>query len=963
MFLDNFTCVYKKRIILNKAIQPENIVFFQGIYKKIYILDRNDVLDSNVNLESWDSLDNIPHTLYVDEIIRYYHYHSDNIVYSYILPPELINVFQEPIHFVRNMNVFCLRHNKWERASLICKLEKGPNNSIYDVCYYINSNIISNILQQRREPKINTFFSLTDKSELERINEKYSDELNYIYTSDDTNIEMDNTIIYDTCSILKNFTKDHFSYYNYQLKDISWMKSIETHVDKNSNTISHKYTPLYPILNNEYMIENRLIYPKEMLNLKNCERTEEYKFYGGNLISEVGLGKTLITYGHILNTKDYYFDKFIERSTTCNYFYKRGLKRGTSCQETTLPKSLYCQEHRNSIFIDKPKLKLNQTELSNFSFSDITTTICGIRYLKTNSTLVICPNQLCDQWAREYYNNLNGLRVITLVTYEQFKNLTLIDILSSDVVILSYQFLTNQNYIKNIHSLHDYKDILIDLEKYKHIEDNKGLEYILLQPRTINLNLFYWKRIVIDEIHEIRNNIKCNLLYNTISNLQSKYKWTISATPFAHGFNGFIDILHFTTSKGIRNFTAAKSEEWSPYKLLHYDNLISETNHLFRKNTKASIQNEVKGNILNENINYLNFTQQERSIYQSYKLRDHELSKNFLIKICCHVELFNETKTLIQNCKTLDEIQQVITDYHQKEKEKYIYKINEVRIQISELESKIDDADSKSQLTNRRREMTNLNKTLQKITSTCTYLENVMNKISNEHSCPICLDTISQEQLTIFSCGHTYCWNCIEHLGNSELFKNENYIKCPHCNHLVEKSHIYTIKTNEIQVQNKNSDIQISCDYFVQETKSTKIGNIIHYLKTQLKQDDKCILFSQWDTLLKKVGKILQKQNINVISLNGTVYQRKAQIKSFTNDHSIQVLLLSSKNAASGMNLTIANKILFLEPVYGEKEYRKNIENQAIGRADRIGQNKPIDIIRFIIKDTIEEDIILENTC
>jgi SNF2 family DNA or RNA helicase len=56
-----------------------------------------------------------------------------------------------------------------------------------------------------------------------------------------------------------------------------------------------------------------------------------------------------------------------------------------------------------------------------------------------------------------------------------------------------------------------------------------------------------------------------------------------------------------------------------------------------------------------------------------------------------------------------------------------------------------------------------------------------------------------------------------------------------------------------------------------------------------------------------------------------------------------------------------ANKIILLEPIYGNKEYRTNIENQAIGRSDRIGQNKPIDVYKFIIKDTIEEDILNNN--
>jgi SNF2 family DNA or RNA helicase len=68
--------------------------------------------------------------------------------------------------------------------------------------------------------------------------------------------------------------------------------------------------------------------------------------------------------------------------------------------------------------------------------------------------------------------------------------------------------------------------------------------------------------------------------------------------------------------------------------------------------------------------------------------------------------------------------------------------------------------------------------------------------------------------------------------------------------------------------------------------------------------------------------------------------------------------MLSSRNAASGINLTVANKIVFIEPVYGTHEYRTDIENQAIGRCARIGNSLPIDVTRFIIDETIESDIL-----
>jgi SNF2 family DNA or RNA helicase len=39
------------------------------------------------------------------------------------------------------------------------------------------------------------------------------------------------------------------------------------------------------------------------------------------------------------------------------------------------------------------------------------------------------------------------------------------------------------------------------------------------------------------------------------------------------------------------------------------------------------------------------------------------------------------------------------------------------------------------------------------------------------------------------------------------------------------------------------------------------------------------------------------------------------------------------------------------------KQYRRDIEYQAIARSHRIGQEKPVTVIRFLIKNTVEENI------
>jgi non-specific serine/threonine protein kinase len=71
--------------------------------------------------------------------------------------------------------------------------------------------------------------------------------------------------------------------------------------------------------------------------------------------------------------------------------------------------------------------------------------------------------------------------------------------------------------------------------------------------------------------------------------------------------------------------------------------------------------------------------------------------------------------------------------------------------------------------------------------------------------------------------------------------------------------------------------------------------------------------------------------------------------------------LLSSDKAASGLNLTEASHIVLLDTLNTNKKEAQQIENQAIGRACRIGQTKTVLVNRFIMKDSIEEEFYKQN--
>lgn len=215
---------------------------------------------------------------------------------------------------------------------------------------------------------------------------------------------------------------------------------------------------------------------------------------------------------------------------------------------------------------------------------------------------------------------------------------------------------------------------------------------------------------------------------------------------------------------------------------------------------------------------------------------------------------------------------------------------------------------------------------------------------SEKETCGICLGSITGHDLGVTKCGHIFCYNCVKPYI-------EQKHKCPMCQKSMHESQIYLIEKkipkSEIttEIKDKQSLINIV---------GTKLANLIFFLK---KNDKHCIIFSQWDDLLRRVGDVLNDYGIKNVFCKGNVWQRDKAIRDFNSNNNIKVIMLSSESAASGTNLTKAEMVILLDPVYGTYEYRRNTEWQSIGRAYRTGQTKQVEVVRFMIKGTVEEKI------
>ncbi len=68
-------------------------------------------------------------------------------------------------------------------------------------------------------------------------------------------------------------------------------------------------------------------------------------------------------------------------------------------------------------------------------------------------------------------------------------------------------------------------------------------------------------------------------------------------------------------------------------------------------------------------------------------------------------------------------------------------------------------------------------------------------------------------------------------------------------------------------------------------------------------------------------------------------------IEAFQRDPPTTVFLLSMRSGAVGINLTAANHVFILEPAMNPA-----LEDQAVGRAFRMGQTRPVIVKKLYIK-------------
>ncbi|EEH10742.1 conserved hypothetical protein [Histoplasma capsulatum G186AR] len=135
---------------------------------------------------------------------------------------------------------------------------------------------------------------------------------------------------------------------------------------------------------------------------------------------------------------------------------------------------------------------------------------------------------------------------------------------------------------------------------------------------------------------------------------------------------------------------------------------------------------------------------------------------------------------------------------------------------------------------------------------------------------------------------------------------------------------------------------------------SGKVDKLCELLRRFKENGDRTLIFSQFTMVMDILEHVLQTLQMRFFRLDGStsVEDRQSTLDAFHEQVDIPVFLLSTKAGGAGINLACANKVIIFDSSFNPQE-----DVQAENRAHRVGQTRPVEVVRLVTRDTIEEQI------
>lgn len=578
--------------------------------------------------------------------------------------------------------------------------------------------------------------------------------------------------------------------------------------------------------------------------------------------------------------------------------------------------------------------------------------------VQSAATLVVCPASLMHQWQREIEACVAPAPRVLLYHGTRKARLSLFDLAQGyDYVLVTYQALR-----------HDPP---------------------LYPQGPGRMRMVYWNRIILDEAHTIRN-MRAQQTRACLG-LSSRLRWVVTATPVHNSVNDLFPLLKFLK---VPYFSQT---QWWNQEIVHPFNTDPQhpkpvtalrwlfSSLLLRRTPDTIIHGrkilELPPKTVSTEIVHL--TREERTYYEA--VRDsatHKISQQQRL-YGLNTAAFGTAFEMLMRCR-----QTCLHPYI------VVAALRRIRLQTSADPSKGHDhaaaslpspATSDYDAARMAQNIAALNQFVDSVlrrrlaVKEGRFLADLIDQLRHQQlekrECIICLDRLLSP--TILPCAHVFCEECIRHA--LEL-KSE----CPMCKRKTRSQQVLVVPMRFLAAGTDGSTSSTangatsSARATIQELAaratpeaaasvtqwplalSSKTQRLLEIIR-RIPADERVVVFSSFVTYLTFTQHCLLEAGIPCALYTGslTLKQKDALLHRFSAQTAAaddgpapRVLLATTAACGVGLNLTCANHCVLMEPVWSPAA-----EDQALHRVHRMGQVRPVTVVRLVAHGTVEEKV------
>ncbi|XP_020223228.1 helicase-like transcription factor CHR28 [Cajanus cajan] len=700
------------------------------------------------------------------------------------------------------------------------------------------------------------------------------------------------------------------------------------------------------------------------------KETRSLHCLGGILADDQGLGKTISMISLILA--------------------QRSLQSKSKANDTLDHKTeaLNLDDDDDDCNVDVEKDKKSEESDDIKSISEPSSSILApSRKRPAAGTLVVCPASVVRQWARELDEKVGDEKLSVLIYHGGSRTKDPVELAKFDVVITTYSIVTNEVPKQPLVEEDDIdektgerfglsSEFSVSKKRKKPFNGNKkgkkgrkGIDSSI-ECGSGALAKVGWFRVILDEAQTIKNHR--TQVARACCSLRAKRRWCLSGTPIQNSIDdlySYFRFLKYDPYAVYKSFYNTIKVPISKNAIQGYKKLQAVLRAIMLRRTKGTLLDGKPIITLppkTTRLSKVDFSFEERAFYTKLESDSRLQFKAYAAAGTVNQNYANILLMLLRLRQACDH-PLLVKDFNSDP-------VGKTSVEMAK----------------------NLPRDMQ---------INLFNCLETTFAlCQVCNDPPDDPVITM--CGHVYCYQCV----SEYLAGDDNTCPAVGCKELIGEDVVFSKTTLRSCIcddgdSNSSAD-SILCDYsLVQQSDytSSKIKAVLEVLESNCKlmgsssdlpnssvgyRDSlsadnlyvedcdpdigvtkhtrkysesttegpiKAIVFSQWTSMLDLVEISLRQSDILYRRLDGrmTLGARDKAVKDFNTEPEVTVMLMSLKAGNLGLNMVAACHVILLD-----LWWNPTTEDQAIDRAHRIGQTRPVTVTRITIKDTVEDRIL-----